>query len=105
MRLHTLIGALAATAALLLAGAGVATAAEPDLWACTAEERAEMGIPYGDCYRTGAELDSEGWVDVGDAEGFGDYVQESVAPAWAGGSSGVRRDENGLACFCGGGQF
>jgi len=95
-----LLAALAAVPVLMLAGAGVATADEPDLWACTAEERAEMGLPYGECYRTGAELDAEGWVDVGDAEGVGDYVRESVAPAWA-----PPREANGLPCFCGGGQF
>ena len=91
---------------LLLAGAGVASADEPGLWACTAEERAVMGLPEGECFRTGAELDREGWVEVADEEAFGDYVRDYVAPSWAGGSGdGVRRDGNGLACFCGGGQF
>lgn len=104
--MRRILAAVAAVPVLLLAGAGSAYADDYDVTiyqgdharACTLAERAEWGLSRGDTCHVEPEL----WFD--NAEEFGDYVRDS-APSWANDSGDVRRDSNGLACFCGGGQF
>lgn len=80
--LHFAVASVLVVAALLVTAGTAAAAPDDDLWACTDEERTQMGVPAGQsCYLTGEQLDAAGWVEMDDGGEFWCSVDPD-APQW-----------------------